>query len=83
MALSDGLGLWARAAKMARGQQIETRRYWATVVSGGTVPTVEMDADPSRTPRPVSANAVGAVTTGQRVQVELRNHRLTIVARPV
>lgn len=82
MALSDGLNLLAQTAALSRGQRIETRRYWATVVAGAGAVHVVLDADPSGTAREASANAVGAVALGDRVQVEMRGRRLTIVQSP-
>lgn len=82
MALSDSLIMLARAARQAQMAPAPARTLWATVVAAAPPVWVRLDIGPDELPRPVSANAVGEVQVGDKVRVEHRGMRLTIVGKP-
>ncbi len=78
----EGLRRIAATVKRAPTRAETPRPAWATVSTAGTVPTVILDDDEAQVPRPVSANAAGALQAGWRVRVELQGRRITIVSAP-
>ena len=53
---------------------------WATVHTSSPGLTIILEGDESHQPRQVSANAVGPLTAGQRVRVEMQGTRITVTA---
>lgn len=80
--LRRGVDLLAAAVK-ATPSTAAPWSEWATVASVGAIPTVKLDSDWQQVPRPVSANAAGALAVDWRVLVLHEGPRLTIVSAPL
>lgn len=76
-----GLQDLARLAKEAATRTETPTPMWA-VVAGIDPVTVMLEGDDTGEAREVSADGIGIVEVGQRVRVELRGLRLTLVASP-
>ena len=80
-AVEHGLAALARTMAAPPRDPIPTFE-WATVVAGTGEVHVVLDSDPTGTPRPVSDNAAGPVSVGQRVHVAHHGLTLTLLSAP-